>query len=60
MANAPARAHLGPCEFGNPFNLDRTLDFGVKACGPIQLVDFNRAEAKSTQENSVDDLLRMQ
>ena len=60
MADAPARAHLDSCEFGNTFNLDQTLDFGVKACGPIQLVDFNRAKAKSTQENSVDDLLRMQ
>lgn len=60
MAHAPTRAHLGPREFGNTFNLDQTLTFGVKACGSIQLVDFNRAKTKSTQENSVDDLLRMQ
>ena len=47
-------------EFENTFNLDETLDFVAEACGPLQLVDFNRAKAKFMQENSVDDLLRMQ
>jgi hypothetical protein len=32
----------------------------VEACGPLQLVDFNRAKAKVMQENSVNDLLKMQ
>ena len=40
-------------------NLDETLDFVVEACGPLQLVDFNRAKARFMQENDVDDLLRM-
>jgi hypothetical protein len=60
VARAPARAHLDSCEFRNTFNLDETLDSEVKVCGPIQLVDFNRAKAKSTRENSVDDPLRLQ
>ena len=47
-------------EFENTFNLNDTLDFVVGACGPIQLVDFNRAKAKFMQEHSVDDLLKMQ
>ena len=47
-------------EFENTFNLEETLDFVVEACGPLQLVDFNRAKAKFMQENSVDDLLKMQ
>jgi hypothetical protein len=47
-------------EFENTFNLDETLDFVVEACGPLQLVDFNRAKAKFMQENSVNDLLKMQ
>lgn len=47
-------------EFENTFNLDETLDFVLEACGPIPLVDFNRAKAKFMQENTVDDLLKMQ
>jgi len=46
-------------EFENIFKLNDTLDAAVEACGPIQLVDFNRAKAKFMQEHSVDDLLRM-
>ncbi|MEI6783248.1 MAG: hypothetical protein WCQ21_20285, partial [Verrucomicrobiota bacterium] len=47
-------------EFENTFNLDNTLNFMTEACGPIQLVDFNRAKTKFMQENSVDDLFTMQ
>ncbi|HEY5910768.1 MAG TPA: hypothetical protein VJA21_09220 [Verrucomicrobiae bacterium] len=47
-------------EFENTFNLDETLDFLLEACGPLPVVDFNRAKAKFMQENSVDDLLKMQ
>ena len=47
----PARAHL---------DSGYMLDFVLEACGPIPLVDFNRAKAKFAQVKSVDDLLKMQ
>jgi hypothetical protein len=46
-------------EFENTFNLEETLDLVAEACGPIQLVDFDRAKAKFMHEHSVDDLLKM-
>lgn len=44
-------------EFPNTFGLDDALDFILEACGPIPLVDFNRAKAKFMNQYSVDDML---
>ena len=47
-------------EFENTFALADALDFICEACGPIQLIDFNRAKQQFMSENSIEKLLELE
>lgn len=47
-------------EFENTYALDDALDFILEACGPIPMVDFNRAKAQFMDEHSIENLLAEQ
>ena len=47
-------------EFENIYGLDEALDFLHEATCNIATIDFNRAKERFMNENTIDDMLRMQ